>query len=398
MKYEKIISAAVAALTAAAVLSACGKTESESQNNSAPVPTGTSISETEAPATETITADTSTESKPEETKAAKSAKKTESAPKTAETAKAVTTTRATATTAATSAISTAIPTTTTPASTTTTTAKPADPANPSETLPNFTPIVVEGDPYAGSFVERTSNTATMEITNIGNNNYSIHITWPVNQKEVNIWDLSGEFDGRANLRYTNCRKTTAAYDANGNYTVGTDGIQTPFTTYTAGSGNIRMTDEGVEWTDDMGDIAVGTLFRAVATNGNNNNNGNNNGPQITDEPDAQNDIPYGNFYDGNGSKTWLDITDFAGTYHCTITSQDGLGRQYTWTFSGVPNADGVIEYSDGRLDQIIYDEYGNISSYENISKEHSGSLYRSNTGIVWYDSDGSQYVFINSML
>ncbi len=225
----------------------------------------------------------------------------------------------------------------------------------------------------------------MEISNIGNNTYSVHVSWPVTNNEINTWDLTGEFDGRGNLKYYNCRKVTFAYDSNGNYTVGSDGLQTPFTTYTAGSGLIKRTDYGIEWTDDMCDVIAGTVFKSVTAmqtvitdNGS---------TETTIEPDSVvNDLPYGTFYDGNGSKTWLDISDFAGTRHCIVSSQDGLGRMYTWSFSGKTDANGRLDYNDGWMSLITYDAEGSIESYETISKDHSGSLRSRSSGVSRYFS------------
>ena len=114
--------------------------------------------------------------------------------------------------------------------------------------------------FAGSYTEASQKVAKMEVTDLGNSEYSVHIEWAVNASEKNTWDLTGTMDSTGKLGYTNCRRTTIAYDKNGNYTIGVDGIQTPYTTYTAGKGDLQITSYGVVWTDTMGDIFKGTTF------------------------------------------------------------------------------------------------------------------------------------------
>ena len=101
----------------------------------------------------------------------------------------------------------------------------------------------------------------MEITRNSDGTYSVQVDWSSSAAEKDIWNFSGEFDGRGVLRYTNCRKTSVAFDENGNYACDSYGYMTPYTVYTMGSGYIEFKDEGIlEWHDDMGDVPFGTTF------------------------------------------------------------------------------------------------------------------------------------------
>ena len=277
--------------------------------------------------------------------------------------------------------------------------KKAETKKNEQTLPQYTPVKVDDDLFTGSFVEKSQGTATMEITDNGDSSYSVHIVWPVNLSEVNSWDLTGSFDKNGVMNYTNCRKTTSAYDKNGNYTIGVDGIQTPFTTYTAGAGSLKITDYGIVWTDSMGDILAGTTFVNTTSYRN---------IQVTNTTDtAENNnyvvetmpavFPTGSFYDPNSNKAWLDVFEVNGEYFCTVTCADGYGKSNVWTFSGYV-ADGKISYTCGTQNVVYYKADGSLDYFETISNSHSGSLRMSNTGIVWEDNDGSSYVFINDSL
>ena len=135
---------------------------------------------------------------------------------------------------------------------------------PAVTIPDDVyPVWVEGDVYAGTYAEEIAGRGAMDITRNSDGTYSVEVNWSSSAFEKNIWNFSGEFNGRGVMYYTNCRKTTVAFDENGNYAYDSNGLMTPYTTYTMGSGYIEFKDEGVlEWHDDMGDIIPGTKFIA----------------------------------------------------------------------------------------------------------------------------------------
>ena len=125
------------------------------------------------------------------------------------------------------------------------------------------PVWVEGDMYAGTYYEQNAGRGRMDITRNSDGTYSVEVNWASSAFETSSWNFSGEFDGRAAMNYNNCRKTTRAFDENGNYTYDSYGYMTPYTTYTRGSGSIKFLDEGVlVWNDDMGDIFPGATFIA----------------------------------------------------------------------------------------------------------------------------------------
>ena len=369
----------IAAIMAAAMLAACGDT---ADNTSSQASQTGAASDTTTSAAESTTTSASETAKPDEKTT------TTAAAETTTTTAAQTTAQANATTT-TAAGGAAAPAATTP-------------------LPDFKPVKVEGDQYAGTYVEQTQGAATMEVTNIGNGTYSVHIVWPVSTTEVNTWDLTGSFSDKGTLSYTNCRKTTSAFDANGNYTVGVDGLQTPFTVYSTGAGTLERKSYGIQWTDTMGDILAGTTFipvtgsTAAATY---------EAPKAADAKkdavyaEAQpqyNQLQTGLFYDGNGNKSWIDITTFGdGTYYCTLTAVSTAAQYDVWTFSGKLDGNNVLNYTDGTWYTQTYDEAGNIAENTVKASGQSGNLKYTNTGLVWTDLTGgmvNDWVFVNDLL
>jgi hypothetical protein len=266
--------------------------------------------------------------------------------------------------------------------------------------------------YAGTYAEEIAGRGTMEITRNSDGTYSVEVNWSSSAFEKNSWNFSGEFDGRAVLRYTNCRKTTVAFDENGNYACDSNGLMTPYTTYTMGSGYIEFKDEGVlEWHDDMGDIIPGTTFIAckqpyhtkadeIGTAGSN---------YYANEDQAQGGWAgsnyfknegffTGNFYDLNGSKVWLKIERSnmgEDMYLCTVTTPDTLGSYYSYCFLAQLEGDSLV-YDSGSLNHEVYDENGDLKDVKIVSKDHSGSIIYSSRGLEWNDSDASCYLFGNT--
>ena len=264
-KFNKgmVITSTVAAALAALTFAGCGNTASEIAPKTAPVNTANAVqavkneeaakttAAAKAEAGEAKTAETTTttaaakkDSKKKSDNKKKSSKKTteKAAEKPAETAQK----------------------NVQPAQTKKAAEVPASTQAPAVTIPDEVyPVWVEGDMYAGTYAEEIAGRGMMDITRNSDGTYSVEVNWSSSAFEKNIWNFSGEFDGRAVLRYTNCRMTTLAFDENGNYACDSKGLMTPYTTYTMGSGYIEFKDEGVlEWHDDMGDIIPGTTFVA----------------------------------------------------------------------------------------------------------------------------------------
>lgn len=303
-------------------------------------------------------------------------------------------------------------------------------------------VTVNSSKFVGSYVELSQGVANMDISDNGDGTFAIHIDWAVNSNEENIWEMTGNFDGKGTLNYFNCRKSTSAYDKNGNYTIGVDGIQTPFTTYTAGSGSLTMTSYGIVWTDNMGDIFAGTTFVAkksapantkaneIGTAGSNyynNETANTKANEIgtagscyynneiantkasevatagscyyENEPDTPAaELPTGWMYDGNGSGAVMNIAKNGNTYSFVVSYRDEKTNAYhTYSFSG-KYENGKLVYSAGQQDDIVYNADGTVKSASFVSNDHRGTVTQSNTGIVWADSYGPNFVFIGYTL
>lgn len=279
-------------------------------------------------------------------------------------------------------------------------------------------ISVNSSEFVGSYVEQSQGVANMDISDNGDGTYSIHIDWAVNANEENVWEMTGNFDGKGTLNYFNCKKSTNAYDKNGNYTIGVDGLQTPYTTYSAGSGSLTMTSYGIVWTDNMGDIFAGTTFVTrkankksdeVGTAGSNyyaNETANKKSDEVAtagscyydNEPDTPSaELPAGWLYDGNGSGAIMNIAKNGNTYSFVVSYRDDKTEAYhTYSFSG-KYENGKVYYTAGQQDDIIYNADGTVKSAKFVSNDHKGTITQSNTGIVWADSYGPNFVFVSSM-
>ena len=248
-KFNKGMVITMATMIAAAALASCGNSAAEITKNESAKAVQTAAN-TAAAENTAKAAENKTETKKAETTAAKKSSKKKSSKKTTE--------KAAEKPAETAQKNVQ------PAQTKKAAEVPASTQAPAVTIPDEVyPVWVEGDMYAGTYAEEIAGRGMMDITRNSDGTYSVEVNWSSSAFEKNIWNFSGEFDGRAVLRYTNCRMTTVAFDENGNYACDSKGLMTPYTTYTMGSGYIEFKDEGVlEWHDDMGDIIPGTTFAA----------------------------------------------------------------------------------------------------------------------------------------
>ena len=272
---------------------------------------------------------------------------------------------------------------------------PANTQAPAAVVPaDVYPVWVEGDVYAGSYYEETAGRGMMDITRNSDGTYSVEVNWSSSAAEKNIWNFTGEFNGRGLMNYTNCRKTNAAYDANGNGTF--------CTIYTMGSGYIEFKDEGVlEWHDDMGDILPGTRFvsktaynKADVTNTKANETATAGSNYVDETPAAE--LPTGWFKDGNGSGTIMNITKNGDSYKFVVSYPDEKGTCYhTYSFSGKLE-NGKVSYSGGQQDDLVYNADNSVKSAKFVSNDHNGQIEQTNTGIVWHDSYGPHFVFVKS--
>jgi hypothetical protein len=90
--------------------------------------------------------------------------------------------------------------------------------------------------------------------------YQVQVIWADSAAVYNEWTFSGTFNGSGVLEYSNALKVKTVFDENGNPTVDEEGNETPHEVYNSGTGTLKMTDGGIEWTDDVEHVADGTLF------------------------------------------------------------------------------------------------------------------------------------------
>lgn len=110
--------------------------------------------------------------------------------------------------------------------------------------------------------------------------------------------------------------------------------------------------------------------------------------------DSTNNILTGSFYEINGIRVSLDISQTSdGNYFCKILESDGYNKCRVYALTCT--ADGsTLYYENGSYNECVYDENGNEQSTV-ISSGHSGTIARYDTSIIFSDSDGTSYVFVN---
>ena len=314
-----------------------------------------------------------------------------------------------------------------PAQTTVQQAQPA--VKQSVVLPTtYAPVIVDGDVYAGKYTCRNDSRGVIDIANIGNNYYSVHISWWSNTNEANTWDFIGQFDGRANLNYNSCIKNNHVYGANG-----ADAIST---IYTNGTGSIRMENGNIVWNDNMGDIVANTVFdsnkpqpapakqevkkeepkketaparvvilRETPSKGVVSSEAPRQGghlePVVEEEPvieverDEYANYAGGSYFADNGVRITAEIHKSDrndNSYEITIYASESAAAHAEYHFYA--HRDGnTLTYSNGYKQRIVFDEDGNVVEDTVVSQGHSGTIELYTAGFAWNDIDGSSFTF-----
>ncbi|MBQ8967093.1 hypothetical protein [Ruminococcus sp.] len=254
--------------------------------------------------------------------------------------------------------------------------------------------------FAGHYVENSQKVATMDVTDNGNGNYSVHIEWAVTANEYNSWDFTGDMDSTGKLSYLNCRKSTAAFDDKGNYTVGVDGLQTPFTTYTAGAGSLQITSYGVVWEDGMGDIYKGTTFVKQDAKGAPAPKAESRPAEVKAPESKAAAVSTANFaghYVENSQKVaTMDVTDNGnGNYNVHIEWAVNANEFNSWDFTGSMDSTGKLSYLNCRKTTSAFDANGNytvgvdgLQTPFTTYTAGAGSLQITSYGVVWEDGMG----------
>lgn len=124
---------------------------------------------------------------------------------------------------------------------------PAD-VQADNTVPDSQPAadISQKDPFAGTFYESKVGRGAMTITNIGDATYSVKVSWPGTSSGEMIYEVSGEFNGRGVMHYTDCVKKYRTTTDNVNFT---EDIE-----YTDGTGYFMISNdgenEGITWHSD----------------------------------------------------------------------------------------------------------------------------------------------------
>ena len=117
-------------------------------------------------------------------------------------------------------------------------------ADPNDFDPETRMTSDESDPFVGDYRESHAGRGVVTITKDVNteNGYNVHIDWAGSAFESATWDFTGEFSGRQVLEYSDCTKKHLTYSEDGSCEFETE--------YTDGTGYIKVTDEGLFWSDN----------------------------------------------------------------------------------------------------------------------------------------------------
>ena len=112
------------------------------------------------------------------------------------------------------------------------------------------------DVFSGTYSEEHAGRGIIEVTKGSANTYNIHIHWAGSALEEAQWDMSGEFNGRQVLDYSDCVKTHVIYNE--------DGTSTSEVEYTDGTGYLQISEEGEKtglvWNDDIENAGADAFF------------------------------------------------------------------------------------------------------------------------------------------
>lgn len=106
----------------------------------------------------------------------------------------------------------------------------------------------------GSYMDCSSQRATMDILCEGNDGGRVTISWAGSAFEQAVWEFSGKWDEETHaIHYSNCRKAIRTYDESGNMTESVE--------YENGTGAIFVQDDyTITWQDDQENAGESCVF------------------------------------------------------------------------------------------------------------------------------------------
>ena len=118
-----------------------------------------------------------------------------------------------------------------------------------DTAPTET-VQYTADDFAGTYVcERCS--ATVSVS--GGNSMEFRFFWGAGAREYALWTMSGEFDPETRqVSFSDCKKMIGTYISQDEVSESEE--------YSAGTGRIVFSEDGMSWEDDKEGIANGMLF------------------------------------------------------------------------------------------------------------------------------------------
>lgn len=106
----------------------------------------------------------------------------------------------------------------------------------------------------GSYMDRASQRAIMDVQCEGSDGGSIVISWAGSAFEQAVWEFSGKWDEETHsIHYSNCRKAIRTYDESGTMTESVE--------YENGTGAIFVQDDyTIIWQDDQENAGENCVF------------------------------------------------------------------------------------------------------------------------------------------
>ncbi|MCR5214027.1 MAG: hypothetical protein K6E10_06400 [Eubacterium sp.] len=255
--------------------------------------------------------------------------------------------------------------------------------------------------YSGTYVEPLSGRCTITVARIDKSleNYSIDVRWSSSAYEESIWHMTGQFNDKGTLTYTDGTKSTVTYqkDASSETNIVKKNI----------TGSINITDGVMTWDDKYENIAKETIFKKSTDT--TESEAKSEEKEKEKEKEAATTDYSGTYKEKEDKAAYMEIKkQDDGSYNISIywpkdasstssTNTKTGTKEYTeWTLSGKFDEKGVLKYEDCYKVRAVYTS--NTKKTETpLAKNLSGTMTIKDGTLVWVsDNDifNSDPVFV----
>lgn len=218
--------------------------------------------------------------------------------------------------------------------------------------------------YTGTYVEPKAGRCIITVEKFSSEEnkkyYTIKVRWSGSATETSEWNISGAFDSKGEMKYTDGTKTIYTYNTSGGYTV------TPI--FTKLTGTIKIKDGKLTWIDDKENVAKDNEFILKKA------------PKVTGKNYA------GTYADTKSGRAYFEITLTDDDYYTVRLRWSGSASTYAeWCFEGKFDKDGVLKYDNCYKNEVTFTSDGKGNA-EMIYKNGIGSIKINDKGELTWDN------------